>query len=208
MLDDSYLQQTETPLDPAMQKSKYKDTFDRVITPTTASTSPHGPRSSTPRRAEEVDMSFNVSSVRHGSPYSTRTDESSYAENRSHDGKEQTKSTSAVSYGSKLQDSGRSWGETSSSTHASSSANNNTSEQDIVKGPTAVAGWNPPSSRSSGVKSKSTSNEPSDEPPKRNKKSAIMARAAFWDRRVDQGIASDKEVGSEFPDLPTDTFKR
>lgn len=208
MLDDSYLQQTETPLDPAMQKSKYKDTFDRVMTPTAASTSPHGPRSSTPRRAEEVDMSFNVSSVRHGSPYSTRTDESSYAENRSHDGKEQTKSTSAVSYGSKLQDSGRSWGETSSSTHASSSANNNTSKQDIVKGPTAVAGWNPPSSRSSGVKSKSTSNEPSDEPPKRNKKSAIMARAAFWDRRVDQGIASDKEVGSEFPDLPTDTFKR
>ena len=202
MLDDSYLQQQEAPLDPAMQKSKYRDTFDRVVTPASTSTSPHGPRSSTPRRAEEVDMSFNVSSVRHGSPYSTRTDESSYAENRSHDGKEQTKSTSAVSYGSKF-------GETSSSTHASSLSNNNSgSKQDIAKGSAAAVGWNPSSNRSSGVKSKSTSNEPSDEQPKRNKKSSIMARAAFWDRRVDQGIASDKEVSSDFPDLPTDSFKR
>ena len=46
MLDDSYLQQQEAPLDPTMQKSKYRDTFDRVMEPASSSsvTSSHGPQ--------------------------------------------------------------------------------------------------------------------------------------------------------------------
>ena len=186
MLDDSYLEPAEAPLDPTMQKTKYRDTFDRVLsTSTTSMTSPHGPRSSTPRRAEEVNMSFNVSGVPHGSPCSTRTDESLVTEKRSHDSKEPIKS-------------------------AGTSNSANQSLRQVTKARTASTNQsvNQSANRSSGAKSKSTSNEPVDGPPKRNRKSAIMARAAFWDKRVDQGVSSDKEVAAEFPDMPVDSFKR
>ena len=209
MLDDSYLQQQEAPLDPTMQKSKYRDTFDRVMEPASSSsvTSPHGPRSSTPRRAEQVDMSFNVSSVPHGSPYSTRTDESSSS--RSHDNKEQSRSSDAVNHEIQFPaESGSASGDGNAHASHANSTNLSSNRQDIVKGSTAAAGWDSSLNRSTGEKSKSIGSEPADEPPKRNRNSAIMARAAFWDKRVDEGIASDKEVGSEFPDLPVATFKR
>ena len=183
MLDDSYLEPKEAPLDPTMQKGKYRDTFDRMLsTSAPGVTSPHGPRNSTPRRAEEVNMSFNVSSVHHGSPCSTRTDESLVAENRSPDSRGPMKSTGASSVGYQ-------------------------SLRQVTKA-TPNQSVNQVGSRSSGAKSKSTSDAPVDEPPKRNRKSAIMARAAFWDKRVDQGIASDKEIASEFPDMPSESFKR
>lgn len=45
-------------------------------------------------------------------------------------------------------------------------------------------------------------------PPKRGKNSAILARAAFWDNRIQQGQVQDEEVRDEFPELPVDSFKR
>ena len=38
--------------------------------------------------------------------------------------------------------------------------------------------------------------------PKRNKSSAIMARAAFWDKKITEGEET------EFPEMPEDSFKR
>ena len=44
---------------------------------------------------------------------------------------------------------------------------------------------------------------------KPGRKSAIMERAAFWDNRITEGKASDKEVSLEaFPELSKDMFKR
>lgn len=44
---------------------------------------------------------------------------------------------------------------------------------------------------------------------KPGRNSAIMARAAFWDSRISEGKASDKEVPLEkFPELSKDMFKR
>lgn len=45
-------------------------------------------------------------------------------------------------------------------------------------------------------------------PPKREKNSAIMARAAFWDKRIDEGEADDDKMLTEFPEMPEDSFKR
>ncbi len=62
--------------------------------------------------------------------------------------------------------------------------------------------------RASGAKAKATEGA-SGSAPKRNRNSAIMARAAFWDSRVDAGLASDKDASSlEFPEMPSDSFKR
>ena len=45
--------------------------------------------------------------------------------------------------------------------------------------------------------------------PVKGRRSAIMARAAFWDDRILQGKASDKELDKqEFPGLPENSFKR
>ena len=156
-------------------------------------------------------MSFNVSSVPHGSPYSTRTDESSSSavQSRSHDNKEQSRSRDAVNHESQFPaESGSASGDANAHASYANPINLSSCRQDIVKGSTAAAGWDSSLNRSTGEKSKSIVSEIADEPPKRNRNSGIMARAAFWDKRVDEGIASDKEVGSEFPDLPVATFKR
>jgi len=45
--------------------------------------------------------------------------------------------------------------------------------------------------------------------PTRAKNSTIMARAAFWDSRITQGAASDKDAPNlAFPDMPDANFKR
>lgn len=61
--------------------------------------------------------------------------------------------------------------------------------------------------RASGAKSKAV-NEANDSAAKKNRSSAILARAAFWDARVEQGIASDHHVSEEFPFTQTEANKR
>ena len=60
-------------------------------------------------------------------------------------------------------------------------------------------------SRRSDVGAKTKSPPPCLDTPKRNRSSAIMARAAFWDNKVTHG---EESGDSEFPELPEDSFKR
>ena len=41
----------------------------------------------------------------------------------------------------------------------------------------------------------------------RRKSSTIMARAAFWDSRINQGEVEDTNVTNEFPEMPENSFK-
>ena len=50
--------------------------------------------------------------------------------------------------------------------------------------------------------------EKKEDVPKKNRRSAIMARAAFWDHRITQGQLSDEAVDVNYPDLPDETFKK
>ncbi|CAH1789793.1 unnamed protein product [Owenia fusiformis] len=43
--------------------------------------------------------------------------------------------------------------------------------------------------------------------PKKNKQSSIMARAAFWNQRIETGAAKDDGLIEEYPELSQDTFK-
>ena len=40
------------------------------------------------------------------------------------------------------------------------------------------------------------------------RRSAVMARAAFWDKRIENEQASDADSNMEYPELPAETFKR
>ncbi len=178
MLDDSYLKQTKDPIDPTMEKSKYRDTFDRVTS--SYAGPPRDLNAPAPRMHQVSGSRSNMSSP----PLHSMA-----AWNR--------------------------FGSESQSIHQQI-------EQDTALGQHRqapshrrgfMASQNPPntshaeaaapvqSSRFSGAKSKSSSEDSLEGPPKRNRKSTILARATFWDNRVHQGIASDKEVTSDFPGL-------
>ncbi len=43
---------------------------------------------------------------------------------------------------------------------------------------------------------------------KKGRSSAILARAAFWDNRIEEGKTSDQDGSNQFPQMPTDSFKR
>ena len=53
----------------------------------------------------------------------------------------------------------------------------------------------------------STSSSPRSTP-RKAKQSSILARAAFWDMRVEEELASDKQVPLAFPKMPEESFKR
>lgn len=208
ILDDSYLNPTDAPLDPIMAKSKYRDTFDKVTSPSKDVTSSHKALfSSTPRKQEMVeDTTLDVSSVPFESS-SLRSDETLLAESMAlSSSRDETSPPIRRGLAQPSLDRNVPVTHVSRSptqSHYSTRPANQKSQPETTSQTAGRA-----ADRFSGAKSKAPSDVTAQGPPKRNRKSAIMARAAFWDNRVTQGLSSDKQLDTEFPEMPLESFKR
>ncbi len=219
---------------PQMVRSPYGSPGSQSTHSTTSIGSPqfrsaHGPKSSTPMRGDHNAFSFNVSELSHQSPSPSRGYDASGEpiRNRAYDESGEPirskgydasgepirnnvttveqpirssaaftiQASSEISYVSKP---------VANQSPVSRSSSQNHPRRSASQGP---ASGGATSLRASGAKAKSAEGV-SGSAPKRNRNSAIMARAAFWDNRVDAGLASDKDVNLEFPDMPSDSFKR